>query len=175
MLEGVAIGATGAGDGPALEALYRAAFPAEDLLPLVRRLLEEEPGLVSLAARSGRELAGHVLLTPSGVGDRPNVAALLGPLAVAPARQRQGIGRALVAEGLRRARGRGLRKVLVLGDPAWYGRLGFRPERRVAPPYPLPEAWRDAWQSLDLEPRAPALAGPLRPPPAWQEPGLWSP
>ena len=40
--------------------------------------------------------------------------------------------------------------VYVLGDPAYYGRSGFIPEPAIAPPYALPEEWRDAWQSLSL-------------------------
>jgi hypothetical protein len=41
-------------------------------------------------------------------------------------------------------------KVLVLGDPAYYGRFGFAKETAIQPPYPLPEAWDGAWQSLVL-------------------------
>jgi putative acetyltransferase len=47
-----------------------------------------------------------------------------------PAAQRQGIGTALVAAGLKAARARGGDLAVVLGDPAYYGRFGFLPAAR---------------------------------------------
>ena len=49
----------------------------------------------------------------------------LAPLAVAPDRQRRGIGSALVREGHRRLVERGESLIFVLGYPAWYTRFGF--------------------------------------------------
>ena len=88
-------------DMPPLERLYPAAFPDEDLLPLVRHLLMHEPGILSLVAETGDGLTGHILFTPCGITDSGTRAALLAPLAVAPACQRQGIGTALIHEGLK--------------------------------------------------------------------------
>ncbi|WP_339763998.1 hypothetical protein [uncultured Hoeflea sp.] len=48
-------------DMPAIERLYPAAFPDEDLLPLVRHLLTGEPDILSLVAEAGQSIAGHVL------------------------------------------------------------------------------------------------------------------
>lgn len=62
----------------------------------------------------------------------------------------------------------------VLGDPAFYGRLGFQPDRTLAPPYVLPPVWAEAWQMLRLT-DAPALTGTLQVPPAWDDPALWRP
>ncbi len=58
----------------------------------------------------------------------------LAPLAVLPERQGQGVGRALMEEGLRRVSA----PVLVLGDPAYYGRFGFEP----AAPRGITNPWR---------------------------------
>ena len=69
----------------------------------------------------------------------------------------------------------GPRHVYVLGDPAYYGRFGFRAESDVAPPYPLPAEWRGAWQSLTLGRDTPTLQGSLRVPPPWRRPELWAP
>jgi predicted N-acetyltransferase YhbS len=49
----------------------------------------------------------------------------LGPVSVTPARQRRGIGGALIEEGLAQLRGSGAAGVVVLGDPAFYHRFGF--------------------------------------------------
>jgi putative acetyltransferase len=51
----------------------------------------------------------------------------LGPVAVRPDLQGRGIGRALVDGVLGRARSMGAAGCVVLGDPAYYARFGFRP------------------------------------------------
>lgn len=162
-------------DLAAIERLYPQAFPNEDLLPLVRVLLQETPGVVSLVAVTDSQLAGHAMFTQCGVvGDRAK-AALLGPLAVAPASQRQGLGSAMVRAGLRQLEDAGVSHVYVLGDPAYYGRLGFLPESRVVPPYPLPEEWCGAWQSKRLGGAATPGPGKLSLPRPWLQPTLWAP
>ncbi len=169
------IRATTARDVPHLKALYERAFPDENLAPLVERLLAEVPDILSLVAVNGDQLLGHVLFTPCRVGEGERKVALLAPLAIAPSHQRQGVGSALVREGFNRLCRSGLRQVLVLGDPSYYGRFGFRTETSIVPPYMLPREWSDAWQSAKLDERTEALAGKLRPPAAWLSPALWAP
>jgi putative acetyltransferase len=65
-------------DTPALEALYAAAFPDEDLVPLVRALLAEPSGVISLVAEQGGVVAGHVAFTLCRVEGQDERAALLG-------------------------------------------------------------------------------------------------
>jgi putative acetyltransferase len=160
-------------DGPAIEKLYPAAFPEEDLLPLVRQLLREDTGVLSLVAIAGDDHAGHIIFTICGIDDKPDRVALLGPLAVAPARQRQGVGSALIGAGLQRLKGAGISRVYVLGDPAYYGRFGFEPEEAVMPPYPMPVEWQGAWQSLCPQGDTPPLTGTLSVPPPWRQRTLW--
>jgi putative acetyltransferase len=162
-------------DLPAIEALYPAAFPTEDLLPLVRALIA--PGLPTrpLVAEAAGLVIGHVVFTDCTVGEAGEPVALLGPLAVAPAWQGQGVGRALVEAGMSTLRAAGMRHLLVLGDPAYYGRFGFTPAATILPPYPVPEAWRDGWQYLPLTEATAAPMGTLKVPLPWQHPGLWAP
>ena len=155
-------------DLPALEALHCAAFPDEDPLPLVRALAGHAE-VVSLVAENADGLAGHVALTICPVAGA--TAALLGPLAIAPPDQRRGLGGALIRAGVARMRSAGAGAVSVLGDPAYYGRHGFQPETSIAPPYPLPEEWRGAWQAIGLSNAR--LAGQLQVPAPWQIPSLW--
>ena len=162
-------------DVTSIEALYPDAFPDEDLLPLLRDLLREEPVVLSLVGIVDSALVGHVIFTTCGIAGRADTVALLGPLAVAPAWQRQGIGSALVHAGLRRLDAAGTSHVYVLGDPAYYKRLGFAPDDDVAPPYPLPEEWRGAWQSLSLRGDQPPLHGTLSVPQPWRQRALWGP
>jgi len=163
-----------ASDETALERLYAAAFPDEDLLPLVRDLLADGVAPLSLVAVRHRPLMGHVVLTRCGVPGRAEQVDLLGPLAVDPSGQRQGIGGALVREALRVSKADGTVQVQVLGDPAYYRRFGFRPDDDLAPPYRLPTGWRAAWQSLRLLDGRPPLQGTLAVPRPWRRPALWT-
>ncbi len=162
-------------DVPAIEKLYPDAFPDEDLLPLVKELLGEGPNVLSLVGIVGKTLVGHAIFTMCGVGGQPDEVALLGPLAVAPAWQRQGVGSAIVRAGLRLLQTTGTHQVFVLGDPAYYGRFGFEPDDHVTPPYPLPEEWRGAWQSLGLRGDEPPVNGKLSVPRPWRHRALWAP
>ena len=160
-------------DIPGIIALYPRAFPEEDLLPVVEALLEDPPIRMSLVATMDEQIAGNVIFTTCGVEDSDARIALLAPLAVAPEFQKRGIGSTLVRDGLRRLQDTGFSLVCVLGDPAYYGRLGFETERDVETPYPLPAEWGDAWQSQYLD-KAPACTGKLLVPAQWQHPELWS-
>ena len=162
-------------DAAALETLYASAFPDEDLVPLLRALLRAEEEVLSLVAIVDRTTVGHVAFTACDIGDYEAGAALLGPLAVAPDRQREGIGSRLVRAGLHRLGETGVGRVFVLGDPAYYARFGFAPDGRVHPPYPIPPAWAEAWQSVGLGQDPSSPEGTLAVPPAWQKPDLWMP
>lgn len=162
-------------DIASIETLYPDAFPDEDLLPLVRELLSTEPIVLSLVGFADRALVGHVIFTTCSIAGRTDKVALLGPLAVAPNRQRQGIGGALVREGFRRLKSDGVTQVYVLGDPEYYGRFGFEPANGVTPPFPLPEEWSRAWQSVCLYGIKPPLQGALSVPRPWMQSMLWAP
>ena len=163
-----------AADRPAIEALYPRAFPDEDLLPLVGALLDRPKEALSLIAVKDGVLLGHIVFTACAVDDPAASPALLGPLAVRPERQRQGVGEALIRDGLSRLRKTGTTQVLVLGDPNYYARFGFEEERSVAPPSETPAEWKSAWRSLTFSGAAPAQ-GVLRPPEPWARPELWAP
>ena len=164
-----------AGDLASIEKLYPDAFPDEDLLPVVRELLESTSGVLSLVAISNAALAGHGVFTTCNIAESDDTAALLGPLAVAPSGQRQGIGGKIIHAGLQRLRTCNVSLVCVLGDPDYYGRFGFVPELGVAPPYPLPVEWRGAWQSINLGDIAFSGTGTLSVPAPWRRPALWAP
>lgn len=84
---------------------------------------------LALVAEIGGEIAGHILFTRFRVnaGDGSATELLLvAPLCVALEYRSQGVGSALMREGLRRAAELGFKAALLVGDPAYYGRFGFR-------------------------------------------------
>ena len=158
-----------------LERLYPVAFPDEDLVPLLRQLLAGRSDVTSLVAEGAAGLLGHVAFSECRVEEDSQKVSLLGPLAVDPDAQRQGVGTALVQEGIRRLRSLGFAKHFVLGDPGYYSRLGFTAETAVFPPYKLPDEWAGAWQSKLLQEDAAGLEGTLTVPQPWQDKALWLP
>lgn len=162
-------------DTSSIENLYRDAFPDEELLPLVRDLLRETTGVLSLVAEEDGAVFGHAAFTICTITQEPAPAALLGPLAVAPAVQKKGLGSRLVREGLAQLADRGVGTVFVLGDPNYYAKFGFVADTQVVPPYPLVAEYRSGWQSLALGARQRPCAGQLIVPAVWQRPSLWSP
>jgi putative acetyltransferase len=81
---------------------------------------------LSLVAESDGEVVGHIAFSAAAIGGSSTGWFLLGPVAVQPARQSEGIGRALVETGLDALRTRGACGCVLVGDPAFYGRFGFK-------------------------------------------------
>jgi len=155
-------------------ALYPLAFPEEELRPVVTALLEGKDDVLSIAAFEGENLVAHVLFTLFGGEGVRDKCALLGPLGVVPSHQRKGLGSLVVRAGLERLDKMGVGAIFVLGDPAYYHRFGFKPERLVLAPYPMPVEYADAWQSMKRSPQARLKAGPIVLPDPWMDPALWS-
>lgn len=80
---------------------------------------------ISLVAELGGEVVGHIAFSRATVGGEDIGWRLLGPVAVLPAFQRGGVGSALVRAGLEELRRRGAAGCALVGDPAYYTRLGF--------------------------------------------------
>lgn len=164
-----------ADDQPPLQALYRSAFPDEDLLPLLRALNTAQGDVIGCVSVTNTDrVVGHVCFTTCHTQSPPHIpVALLEPLCVAPASQRQGIGGALIEHGCRAMSRAGIRHVCVLGDPGYYQRHRFRQDTGLQPRYPLPAGWGAAWQGRPLV-DGPAPEGRLVVPAPWQDPALWA-
>jgi len=81
---------------------------------------------LSLAGWLDGRLVAGIRFTAVRIGEEDR-ALLLGPLAVDPAYKGKGYGKALVSEGLARARAQDFRLVILVGDMPYYGRFGFQP------------------------------------------------
>jgi len=115
------------GDDALLRVLHTRAFGGPDEATLVDLLRDHQDVVASLVAEVDGRLAGHILfsrLTIDTPADRIRAAALA-PLGVDPDFQRQGVGSALMREGLRACRDAGESIVIVVGHPAYYRRFGF--------------------------------------------------
>jgi putative acetyltransferase len=80
---------------------------------------------ISLVAEFKGQVVGHVAFSPVTVDGRSCDWFGLGPLAVLPDYQRNGIGSRLVVNGLESLRAIGAKGCVVLGEPDYYGRFGF--------------------------------------------------
>lgn len=87
--------------------------------------LGASPDGLDVVAIDGAAIVGHVLGAVGDLGGEPALA--VAPLCVAPFRQGEGIGSALMDELIRRAEAAGGPLVLLLGNPHYYQRFGFKP------------------------------------------------
>ncbi|TDB79689.1 GNAT family N-acetyltransferase [Micromonospora sp. KC721] len=130
-----------------IHAVHTAAFArsgAPDGVPVEASLVDALradagwlPALSLVATDPDGQVVGHVVGTRGTVGGEP-VAVGLGPLGVLPARQRHGVGSALMHAVLAAADALDVPLVVLLGHPEYYPRFGFRPavELGVTPPGP---------------------------------------
>ncbi|CAM8633377.1 MULTISPECIES: GNAT family N-acetyltransferase [Sphingomonadales] len=117
------------GDDPAIRRVVTDAFKmlaqstgAE--AAIVERLRDDDALVLSLVAEDEGEIIGFLAASKARAGKQDGWG-LIGPLAVLPSRQRQGIGSALMAEALRQLRASS-RGAALVGDPIYYSRFGFR-------------------------------------------------
>ncbi len=164
-------------DAAGIESLLDRAFGPDRQRKTSYRFRDGVAPLAELsfvAIGEAETLVGSVRYWPIRAGSIP--ALLLGPLAIQPARQGRGVGRALVFHSLDVAAQAGHRLVFLVGDPTYYERFGFDPvpegivmpnesparlQHRlldaslVLPPTATLEPWRDRMPPL------PASTAPL--------------
>jgi predicted N-acetyltransferase YhbS len=126
-------------DAQAIERLHERTFGPGRFVLSAYRLREHVDHLLDLSftARIGTLLVGSVRQLPICIGDTK--ALLLGPLTVEPPFRGRGVGGALIERALAEAKAKGHRLVLLVGDEAYYGRVGFKriPKGRAIMPGPV--------------------------------------
>jgi putative acetyltransferase len=81
---------------------------------------------VSLVAETDGRVIGHIAFSPVAISDgTPNWYGL-GPVSVLPEHQRQGIGKALIKEGLSRLQDMNAQGCCLVGHPDYYRKFGFK-------------------------------------------------
>lgn len=146
-----------AGDGLAIENVTVAAFsgadhhgaghadPTEHLI--VASLRHAGALVLSLVAEYDGEIVGHLAASPVTISDGSADWCGLGPVSVMPEYQGRGIGSQLVSAALEGLRELGAAGCVLLGDPGYYGRFGFRAIDGLR--YPGPPA--EYFQALSLD------------------------
>src|SRR5262245_29994067 len=122
-------------DIAAIRRVNTLAFGREQEANIVDALRANGAALLSLIAADEDEVMGHIMYSPATINDV--VGAALGPMAVVPRRQRQGVGSRLVRAGNEMLRRRGCPFVVVIGHPSFYPRFGFQ----VAKPLGITTEW----------------------------------
>jgi putative acetyltransferase len=108
-----------------LDAFEGAPFSRQTEARIVDALRAAGALTLSLVAVANGEVVGHVAFSPVSIEGVYGGWYGLGPVSVSPDRQRQGVGQALIREGLGRLRALGAAGCVVLGSPDYYGRFGF--------------------------------------------------
>lgn len=151
-------------DRDAVLAVVRAAFTADghdprEELDVVTDTwsLDAAPANLDLVATEGDTVIGYVLAARGRLHDTEVLG--IAPLAVSPARQRAGIGTALMTELMSRAEDDRWPLLLLLGDPRYYERFGFEPASQIGITYAALGGPDSHFQARRLAAYDPALQG----------------
>lgn len=131
-------------DAAAIHAVTTAAFlnaphTAHTEQFVVEALRKAGALALSLVAEQCGEIVGHVALSPVSISDGSPGWFGLGPISVKPELQGKGIGSLLMQAALRLLRERGAAGCVLVGDPSYYSRFGFKPEPSLVLPDVPPE------------------------------------
>lgn len=138
-------------DIEAISRLTEAAFRNEEYSShtehfIVNALRRTGQLSISLVAAEHDEILGHVAISPVSISSGVTGWYGLGPISVRPDRQGKGIGSALMRAALQQLRQQGAAGCVVLGDPAYYGRFGFK----AHPGLELPDVPPEYFQALSF-------------------------
>jgi len=81
---------------------------------------------ISLVAEVDARVIGHIAFSPVTISDGTQNWYGLGPVSVLPEYQRQGIGKALIREGLSRLKDMNAQGCCLVGHPDYYRKFGFK-------------------------------------------------
>lgn len=117
----------------AKRAFHGKSYSDGDEQDLINALRDAGALTLSLVAEKAGVITGHVAISPAVAQDGSDGWYALGPIAVEPARQRQGIGGSLIRESMERLTGMSARGCIVLGDTNYYPRHAFVLRPDLAP------------------------------------------
>lgn len=144
------------GDVEAIHALTAAAFQRAPHTSHTEHLIVDAlraAGALTLSLVEERQgaVVGHVAVSPVTVSDGTRDWFGLGPISVLPGYQGLGVGSGLMRAALQRLRQQGAGGCVLVGEPAFYSRFGFR----AVPTLLLPGVPAEYFQALALHGRVP--------------------
>jgi len=113
-------------DAVAIAAFKNHPFSHQTEQFIVKALRSAGALTLSLVAELDGQVVGHIAFSPVTISDGSPDWHGLGPISVLPEYQRQGIGKALMQEGLPRLKALGGNGCALVGDPGFYQRFGFK-------------------------------------------------
>jgi putative acetyltransferase len=139
------------------------------LVGLIRDSEQFIPELSLAAIKGDGEVIGHILFSIINLVTEQGTVPTLGlaPMAVKPDYQNNGIGSALVKEGIKASKALGYEHIFVLGHPNFYPRFGFSPSSQfgILSPFPVPD---EIFMALEIEKGSlSGLQGKIEYPPAF--------
>ncbi len=153
-VEDIKIRAETVSDFKEIDEINQTAFEGDAEVILVRSL-RYNPGFIpelSLVAEMGEMLVGHILMFPVPIKKSAGIATVLslGPMAVRPDCQNQGVGKRLAKAGLESGKILGFPAAIVLGHPGFYPKFGFSPASKwdIKCPFDAPD---EAFMALELK------------------------
>src|SRR5512145_757005 len=117
-----------------IEAISEVTIEAFKTLPIsrhkeqfiIKALRKANALTISLVAEVDGRVAGHIAFSPVSISDGAANWYGVGPLSVLPSYHKQGIGKALMLEGIRILKKMGGKGCALVGDPEYYKRFGFQ-------------------------------------------------
>ncbi len=99
---------------------------------IIKALRKADALTISLVAEIDRQVTGHIAFSPVTISDGTTGWFGLGPVSVMPERQKQGIGKSLIHEGLSLLKKMGGRGCVLVGHPDYYPRFGFQNSSKLS-------------------------------------------
>jgi putative acetyltransferase len=144
------------GESQEIRIVIQKAFRQTEEADIVDKLRQNCSNRISLVAVSEDQMVGQILFTPATIQAKKGITVGmgLGPMAVLPEFQRQGIGSRLIRAGLNLIERTKYPFVIVLGHPTYYPRFGFVPASRHGIKSEYENAPDEAFMILVLNPVA---------------------
>ncbi len=114
---------------------------------IVKALRQSGVLSISLVAEDDGNIVGHVGLSPITISDGTDRWYGLGPISVLPNYQGKGIGSKLMDSAIHELRNIQAKGCVLLGDPSYYQRFGFKPREGLV----LPDVPTQYFQALPFQ------------------------
>lgn len=114
---------------------------------IVKALRESGALSISIVAENEGNIVGHVALSPVTISDNEDSWYGLGPISVLPNNQNKGIGSKLMNAAIQELKSIKAKGCVLLGDPNYYHRFGFKPSEGLI----LPDVPTEYFQALSLQ------------------------